>query len=102
LGRGRLPHGGTFRRIDHDRLPGLENLFDAGQYLQAQRAKFRPPGVDGSEALRTPNAVRHRTWTRYLQRMAGGGMEIEFQHGYPLETYLVHIAYKIYQQFFAK
>ena len=84
IDQGRFPGAGAGRRIDHHRMDGLEDALDARRQLQAQGAEFRPAMVDGGQAQRAQNAVRHRAGAGNLQEMMTRGMEIERQHVRPL------------------
>ena len=55
-----LPGAGAGGRINHHRLPGLEDFLDVGQYLQAQRAELGAAVVDGGQAHGPQDAVRNR------------------------------------------
>ena len=91
----RFPSPGARSRIDDHRMPGLENLPDAGQHLQPERGELRTAVVDGRQAHRPQDPVGHRRRSGDLQEMAAGGMKVEGQHGEWLQSNLAIFAYKI-------
>jgi hypothetical protein len=60
VGQRRFPGAGAGGRIDDDRLLGLEDLLDALEHLQAQRAELGAAVVDGGQAHGPQDAVGHR------------------------------------------
>ncbi|KAF1036862.1 MAG: hypothetical protein GAK34_03270 [Delftia tsuruhatensis] len=79
--QGRLPGARAGGRIDHHRMPGLEDLLDAGQHLQAELAELRPPVVDGGQAHGPQDAVGNRAGAGDLEEVAARGMAVEREHG---------------------
>ncbi len=55
----------------------LEDLLDAGEHLQAERAELGAAVVDGGQAHRPQDAIGHRARAGDLQEVAAGGMEVE-------------------------
>ena len=72
VGQRRLPGAGARCRIDDDRMPGLEDLRDALEHPQAERAELRAAVVDRRQAHRPQDAVGHRGRPGDLQEVAAG------------------------------
>ncbi|MPM27506.1 hypothetical protein SDC9_74018 [bioreactor metagenome] len=94
IGQRRLPRPRARRRIDHHRLLRLENLADITQHLAPQRTELRPAMIDGRQAHRPQNAIRHGTGARNLQKMAACRVKIELQHVVFLSGYILNAKYK--------
>src|SRR5256885_13016286 len=62
-------------------MPGLEDLLDAGQHLEAELAELRPPVVDGGQAHGPQDAVGNRAGAGDLEEVAARGMVVEREHG---------------------
>jgi hypothetical protein len=62
-------------------MPGLEDLRDALEHAQAQRTELGTAMVDGGQAHRPQDAVRHRRWAGDLEEMASGGVVVKREHG---------------------
>ena len=80
VAQSRFPCARARGRIDDHRDVGLEDLLQARQYLQTQRAEFRAAMIDGGQAHGPQDAVGHRAGARDLQEMLTHGVRIEF-HG---------------------
>jgi hypothetical protein len=68
----------------------LEDLLDAAQHLQAQRAELGPAVVDGGQAHGPQDAVGHRARAGNLEEVATGGMDVELQHGLSFRFLVLH------------
>ena len=76
----RLPRAGARRRVDDDRMAGLEDLADVGQDLPAEGAELGPAVVDRRQAHRPQDAVGDRARAGDLEEVAAGRVKVEVEH----------------------
>ncbi len=91
----RFPRARARSRVDGHRMPRPEDLLDAAQHLQSERAEFRAAVVDGREAHRAQDPVGNRARARNLEEMPAGGMEVESEHVWSFRTGYLHAKRKI-------